>query len=958
MLAGEAGIGKTWIAREVARQAAGRGAIVLWGSSLEGDWQPPYGPWVEALGEYVRSSEAEGLGRALGPGAAALAQIVPEIRVILPDTAPAPPLSPSEERLRLYEGVTQFLLAIATRSPVLLVLDDLHWADRDSLGLLHSLARFVPRSHLMVVGAYRDVEVEPSRGHPLTELLANLHRQDAYHHILLRGLAQDEVAEYLAHWAGQALPVGLVESIYAQTDGNPFYVREVFRHLLEERKILQRSGRWSTDFSLGELGIPEGVRRVVERRVACLSEETGRMLRLAAAFRGTFGFRSLQALMELPEEVLLGCLDEALAAGLVSVVDLEPPMYDFAHAIVRQTLYDRLNPDRRARLHRRIARALREVYAGHESRHAAEIAVQYHASIGLPGEGEGVPYALAAAEQASAGYAHERAVTFLRMGRDLSAESEAGVRADVLCKLAVAEAEALQLMEGRETAEEALAAMLEAGAEPVERAAFLALVGRALKDGGAEPSLWEPLVERGISLCGERRDLAWARLTLLCDSLEPVSGGGIGAARWLGHDALAVSIARASGDEDDYARTLDALESRTPEETSRVLTLARTWERPTAIMRVLDMVGRDLLKRGETYREAVELYQELLATSERCGSIAGQGEALLQLAVTQAQLGELSLAQQMGRRAHEMIARLGPAHELRFQERGLAVTLAYFLDADWSAMAAGASQFVTALGETQNPRAHLAAACAALAQGRTGSGTEAHGLLEVLTPVIACIEPTIYVHQATVLFASTAVWDVGAAEFAPTYLRLARDIIEAGFGRNMLVHELTVARMTALLGDIVEASNCFGHAREVLDAGGLRTSRAIADYDEALALVRAGSADREHILALLDAALASFHSLGMTGWAKRALDLKGKLAPPPVLSVESPHSNGLTPRELDVLRLLASGKTNREIAEALVLSPRTVEQHIAHLYGKIGARGRADATSHALRHGLVEPDER
>ena len=703
MLAGEAGIGKTWIAREVARQAAGRGAIVLWGSSLEGDWQPPYGPWVEALGDCVRSCEVDGLRQALGPGAPALARIVPEIRAILPNAPSAPPLSPTEERLRLYEALTQFLLAIASHNPVLLVLDDLHWADRDSLGLLHSLARFVPRSRLLVVGAYRDEEL--ARGHPLTELLAGLHRDAVYQHVVVRGLTKEEVGEYLAHWAGQALPVGLVEAIYAQTDGNPFYVREVFRHLLDERKILQRSGRWSTDFSLGELGIPDGVRRVVERRVACLSEETGRMLRLAAAFRGTFGFRSLQALMGLPEEGLLGCLDEALAAGLVSVVDVEPPLYDFAHAIVRQTLYDRLNPDRRARLHRRIARALQQVYAGHESRHAAEIAVQYHASIGLTGEGEGVPYALAAAEQASAGYAHDRAVTFLRMARALSAESEPVVRADVVCKLAVAEAEALQLTEARQTAEEALAALSAAGAEAGAQAAFLALVGRALKDGGAEPSALRPLVERGLGLLGERRDLLWARLMLLRDPFDLVSTGTMRATRWRGHQPRAVAVARESGDEDDYAHTLEPLERRSPEQTDAVLALARTWRRPTAVLRALDVVGRDLLKGQGNHRAAADLYRELLETAERYGSIPGQAEALIQLAIIQVLLGELSSAQQASRRAQEACLRLGPAHELRAGAAPLMSLLNFFLDSNWPESTGMAAQYLATPAATRNPRA-------------------------------------------------------------------------------------------------------------------------------------------------------------------------------------------------------------------------------------------------------------
>ncbi|HEX9015449.1 MAG TPA: AAA family ATPase, partial [Chloroflexota bacterium] len=257
MLAGEAGIGKTWIAREVARQAAARGAVVMWGSCQDGNAQPPYGLWAEAFGGYVRADEPDVIGQALGEGAPAISQIVPEVRALLPSVPPAPPLSPDEERLRLYEASVRFLLSIARQTPVLLVLDDLHWADPDSLGLLQNLARFAARSRILVIGTYRDVDLDHGGDHPILELLAILHRDAAFRQIPVRGLARKEVAEYLALTAGQALPSSLADTIHSQTGGNPFYVRELLRHLLEEHKILRRAGHWSIDLGPDELGIPE-----------------------------------------------------------------------------------------------------------------------------------------------------------------------------------------------------------------------------------------------------------------------------------------------------------------------------------------------------------------------------------------------------------------------------------------------------------------------------------------------------------------------------------------------------------------------------------------------------------------------------------------------------------------------------------------------------------------------------
>ena len=953
-LVGDAGIGKTWIAREVARQAGTRCAVVLWGSCVEGDWQPAYGPWLEAIGDYARNVSPQRLRDALGRGAPPLAKLIPQIRAAVSDIAEAPPLGAKDERARVYDAVIQFLLSLAMENPVLIVIDDLHWADRDSLGLLRHLSHFLPRSRIMVIGAYRDPELSIVDQQPLGDLLASLHREADHRQLRVRGLSPQEVEDYLSQASGQRLPGALVQAIYGETNGNPFFVREVFRHLTEEGKLLLRGARWSTDLSIGELGIPEGVRQVVRRRLSRLSDQAAALLRLAAGFTNGFEFGMLQRLSELPEDALLDCIDEALKAGLLTIVRSWPASYDFAHAIVRHAIYDELNPDRRIRLHRRIVLALEQMHAGNELQHAAEIAAQYHASIGLPGAMEGIRYALYAAEQARAGYGHEQAVTFLRMARDLSWESEAATKADILCKLAIAEAEAILLSQAQQTAEEALAALTEAGATPSARAAFLARIGRALQDGGAGPTIWEPLVERGIAICGEERDLAWARLMLLRGRLEPMSSGTIRAARWLGHDKLAVSIARADGDEDDYARTLESLEWRTSEETADVVTLVRTWRRPTAIMRALSVVGRDLLRHCDDLREATALYQELLAISERSGSIAGQGEALLQLAIMRAGVGELSLAQETARRARDMIARLGPEHELRFQERGLASTLAYFVGGDWQLMATGASRFTAALGGARNPRAHLAAASAALAYSQVGNAAAAYQILAELTPVVAQIEPMILVHQVVVLFASTAVWDIGAAEFAGVYRRLALDLVEAGFSSNLLPHLITVARMAALLGDMAEDQHYFSRARAMLDAGGFRPSRAIADYEEAVALVRSESTDRARILALLDAALVAFQSLGMGSWVVRAVGLKEKLADPPSApkGPERDHREGLTTREVELLRLLATGRTNNEIAEELVLSVRTVERHVANIYSKIGAHSRVDATAFALRAGV------
>ncbi len=956
MLVGEAGIGKTSTARAFAAFVRERGLMVLWGSCFEGDWSPPYGPWVEALGEYARTCPPERLQRELGPGAPPLVQLVPEVRAILPDTPLAALLPPDEERLRLYEAVSQFFLTIAQDQPTVLVLDDLHWADQDSLRLLRYVARFVRRAQFVIVGTYREPDLEMQRQPFLSEVLAVLRRETDYERITIHGLAEEEVAEYLDQAGQQHLPRALVRAIYAETNGNPFYTREIFRHLVEEEKIIPRAGRWSTDLSVSDLGIPEGVRQVLDRRVSRLSQETRRLLRFASAFTGGFTFQVLQALTELPEETLLNSLDEALEAGLIRTTG-EAATYDFAHAIVRHALYDELNPDRRARLHRRIALALEGIYAGCEMDYAAELAAQYHASTILPGAERGIPYCLAAAEQARAGYAHERAVVFLRMARDLLPGGPSGASADLLCQLAIAEAEALLLSDAHRSAEEALAALAASGTEPKAVAAFLVTVARALKDGGAPHSLWEPLVQRGLALVGDERDLLWARSTLLQDWTEPIATGTINAGRWRGYDPQAVAIARASGDEDDYARTLEPYDWRTRQETDAVLALARTWQRPAAILRALDVVARDLAFRHGAFREAAESFEELLTTSKRYGSIPGQAEALLQLSSCQLVLGDVALALQTEQHAREMVARLGPMHRLRLvMETGMATGDAYYLDGDWSALARVATRFVENPEAARSPLGLFVAANAAIDYSRAGNLMEARRILTALLAILPGMPPTMYVHNGTVNIAATSVWELGAVEFAATCRELALDLIAARIGGHFMgSHELTAARMAALLRDMPEASTYFMRARTVLETSGQQLLRAIVDYDEALALLYTHSTDHARISLLLDAALEQFRTLGMQAWLKRTLEQQEQLAlrRHPTSSAKQVYPDNLTAREVEVLQLLAEGKTNKEIAAALVVSIPTVQRHIANIYGKIGARGRADATAYAISRGLT-----
>ena len=951
MLVGEPGIGKTRTAQEFAAEAAAQGATVLWGRCFEGEWSPPFGPWVEALGRYARITEPEQLLRELGTGAAPVAQIVPAARAVLPEIPPPPPLGVEEERVRVEDAVTRFLLAVARQRAVVLVLDDLHWADAASLSLLRYLSRFLSEARVLIVGAYRDIEVD-SR-HPLTASLAELRRRiGVYGQCRVTGLTEAETAELIAQEAHRQVALDLTRTIHAQTDGNPFFTRELLHYLVEEGRLKPGADGWTATGELGELGVPEGVRHVIGRRLARLSETASRVLGLAAIFTSGFDFPVLQALTELEERVLLDALDEALASGLVRPVDGRRETYDFVHAIVRQTLESEWSPSRRVRLHRRLAEALERVHAGRELEHAADLAIQYHQSASLPGAAKGTRYARVAAQRARESTAREQAVAFLRMAHDLSDGAGRDERAAILCDLAVAEAEALLLDDARRTLERAYSALEENGATAEAIAGFLGTVAAALEDGGAPNAVWQPLVERGLELVADRRDLTWARLTLTLKPFAPLSEGAINASRWLGSDPAAVALARASGEDEDFARSVQPFDVRTPEETRALLARARRWERPAATIRALAMAGADWLYYHGGLREAIATFEELRTTSERFGSTAGHAEALIRLAIAQIALGEHDRARWTVAEADAVVRRLGEAHHLRASAAWTTALFAEHLDGDWAAVGAFWSRFVANPRAGENGLVVDDAALAAYAHARAGDAAEASRLLAELTPLLTGLSPNDWLVNGAVAFGAAAVWALDAVDSAGEYRRLARSLVAAGRGDYPgTSNELTIARMATLLGDRAEAGERFARARVAAAASGRRPLRGIVDHDEAAALLRFGG-DARRAEALLDDAGAAFRELGMEGWARRVGELRGAARGRGERS-RRPLPGGLTEREISVLQLVSVGCSDREIGERLFLSPRTVNAHVRNMLRKTDVGNRTELSVWGMEQGLV-----
>jgi class 3 adenylate cyclase len=424
-LAGEPGVGKTRLAAELAARVHEDGATVLVGRCDE-DLGVPYQPFVEALRQFVDHTPPAALLDRLGRYAGELARLIPELPAQLPGLPPAVQSDPETERYRLFDAVAAWLGLVSTDEPLLLVLDDLQWAAKPTLLLLRHVISSTDPRRLLVLGTYRDTEL--GHDHPLGDLLADLRRQRAVERLSLLGLDSSGVAAYLEQAAGHALDdddLALARAIHEETEGNPFFVREVLRHLTETGAVTEQAGRWGVRQAIEDVGIPEGVREVVGRRLSRLSPGANRLLEVGAVAGLEFEMRILQAVEDLADDELVASFEEATGSRLVIEVGGAEARYRFAHALVRDTLYSGLSAARRVTLHRRVAEAIETLHAGALEKHLPALAHHWALAAAPAAEtARAVDYAARAGDQALAQLANDDAVRYYRKALELLAMIE------------------------------------------------------------------------------------------------------------------------------------------------------------------------------------------------------------------------------------------------------------------------------------------------------------------------------------------------------------------------------------------------------------------------------------------------------------------------------------------------------------------------------------------------------
>ncbi len=553
LISGEAGVGKSRLVKEVEARARGAGMLALTGRCLNIEGAPPYQPLLEQTEQAARLVPAHNLRTALGENAPELAKLMPELRQQFPDIAEPVVLPPDQERRYLMHGCGEYIDRAARMQPMLLVYEDLQWAGESTCRMLRYLAERLRDSPVLMVGVYRDTDLDPRA--PFSQTMHELLRERLAEDITLTRLDAAGVAALLESRAGQAPPGELVALIFAETEGNPFFVEELYRHLDDNQKLFAKDGRFRAGINIADTEVPKGVRLIIEHRLAKVSDACRKLLTAAAVAGRVVGFDLLARIGDLADEPLFDALEEAEGATLLEEVSVgREARYQFVHEQIRQTLVSDLSLPRRQRLHLRIADALEGGAAGGAAKNAGEIGFHLYQAGAAADPERTAGFLVTASQRAIDAVAFEDALRLLDMAVEV-------VPAEGRVTLAHIQSMRATALRGAARIEDALGALaeglalgedLDAFAELLHQRAALLVdlyrAGEALADLERLLTIAQEAGDKPLELTIQRL-LADAHYKLSLDQPD--------------HAALAreacertIELARAAGDKNALARAL------------------------------------------------------------------------------------------------------------------------------------------------------------------------------------------------------------------------------------------------------------------------------------------------------------------------------------------------------------------------------------------------------------------
>ncbi|MEO6529098.1 MAG: AAA family ATPase [Gemmatimonadaceae bacterium] len=965
LIAGEAGIGKSRLLRETADEARSQGFVVLRGACFEADRAMAYAPLLDLVRELSATASPAAVAHVLAPAAAELVRVFPELASIFSDAPRLEALDPEQERRRLFHAVAETLARLGKTQPVLLAIEDVHWGDDASLGLLLHLARRIGTQPIALAMSFRSDEIAPS----LEKLLAEIDRTRLATEVSLSRFSSAELSRMLAAIFDGAPPGdGFAERIHELTDGNPFFVEEVLKAMVSAGEVARRAdGAWHAR-QLARVQAPRTAVEAVRRRLAGLTVPARDVASMAAVAGRRFDFELLHALTGQDERALLGFVRELIGAQLVT--EVAPDRFAFRHALTREAILGELLARERAALHRAVADTL-ERQGGPVESFVESLAYHAYGAMDWP---RALDASVRAADHALALHAPREALAHL--DRALDAAGRAGITPGATLRLA----------RGR-----ALETLGDLGGAHDEFTSALDLARRDARDADA----WEALhalgmlwAARDYALAGDYRQQALALARSIGDasriarSLNRVGNWRVNLdqpAPALRDHEEALALFQQLGDTRGVAETLDLLAmvryiagdiKGASEMYVRVIglheaigaqrglanalallcgcagasgTSCTTWG-PTALARevlegdrplrltreigwragqsfVLYLLADALAWRG-TYDRALPYVRESLAIAEEmnhlqwvCGSSRVLGVMLLDL-------GSPHAARAMFERAHDIAIRIGSRIWTRWSAASLAVSLAQLGEygaahalLDEAAVPSSFGRDALRPGDEDSPTL----AQRELAVARAEVALEEGALPRALEIVNARLAAEAGCVPRLAFVRALALARMDEMELAEDALRVACDAAIASEARPLLwrVH---VAR-----GDLMRRQRRRAESRQAFD--------------------EARSVAVELAARIPDVELREMF--------ERSVAASIPAMPEPSASQAAKSSfGGLTSRERDVARLVAQGKSNRAIARSLGIGERTVEGYVAAALSKLGFSARAQLAAWTVEHGL------